>query len=105
MVILRQPWEGYSADDKDLLQRILTKIKQPPAAVRIISGPKFTLDELQKMKPSALLIFGADVEGVSPYQIVPAAQGFSAIRADDLPELDQERKKRLWVGLREMFGV
>jgi hypothetical protein len=30
--------------------------------------------------------------------------GFRVIRADDLHELDDDRKKNLWLALRQMFG-
>lgn len=103
-VVLQRPWDEYTPADRELLEKILVNIRQSTAGVRIITHDHPDLKTLGEEGTANVLVFGSDVDGLEPY-VVSSAQGFSVLRADDLPALDQERKKRLWTGLREMFGV
>jgi hypothetical protein len=104
IVVLPREWEAYSADDKTLLAKILGSVKLHPAAVQVISRPAITFGSLSNFTPSHVLIFGSETEGMKTYEAVQA-QGFSVLKADDLSQLDEVRKKSLWLALKSMFGV
>lgn len=105
MVVLPRPWNAYSSDDHHLLHKILTSVHVNPDTINIIVQPRLDLKKLAHFFPERVLAFGAEgEEGISLYQEVPA-QGFTVIRADDLNQLDEQKKKNLWVALRKMFGI
>ncbi|HEX8039058.1 MAG TPA: hypothetical protein VF490_07890 [Chryseosolibacter sp.] len=105
VVILKRTWDAYSPNEQNLLRKILTSVKVDINAVRILAGPSVEWSAVAASGPSRVLIFGADTkEDLASYEAV-AAHGFTVIRADDLGELNEEKKKILWNGLRQMFGV
>ena len=105
VIILPKPWESYQEDEYKLLQKILTSVKIDINAVQIVVQPSVDLETLQIYSPARVLIFGSEVtQEISFYQATPA-QGFTVIRADDLTQLDDQKKKNLWNALRQMFGV
>ena len=73
--------------------------------VQMVMRPSLDIRSLGIYGPTRVLIFGVETsESLEMYQPIPA-QGFTVIRADDLGALDEQKKKTLWVGLRQMFGV
>ena len=105
IVVLSKTWESYSNEEQLLLNKILTSVKVDVNAVRIIAQPVLDLAALQIYSPGKVLIFGsATTEDIGLYQSA-SAQGFIVIRADDLSLLDDPKKKNLWIGLRQMFGL
>lgn len=104
VVVVSKPWDKYSSDEKTLLTKILGSVKIDPAAVRVFSSPNFTFPMLTSDRPSKVLIFGSEAENIPLYQATQA-QGFTVVRADDLTQLDDARKKSLWVALKQMFSL
>ena len=104
LVILAKNWQDYSSDDKVLLARILGSVKQSLATVQVIFQHTLSPQSIVDYNPSKVLVFGAATPGINPYEI-HQIQGFDLIKADDLPVLDDTRKKNLWNGLKTMFGV
>ena len=104
IVVLTKPWDGYTADEQLLLKKILTSVKLDINTVQMVVRPSLDIRSLGIYAPARVLIFGAEPnESLEMYQPVPA-QGFIVIRANDLNQLDEDRKKNLWNALRRMFG-
>lgn len=104
MVILSKDWDQYTAADKTLLTKILGAVKLDLASVQVITEKQLSLAKLSTLATPKVLVFGASLEEVKPYEN-NQAQGFSVIKADDLSTLDDAKKKSLWQALRNMFGV
>lgn len=104
IVVLARPWEEYTEDHKTLLSKILGSVKLNLASVQIIQKTQLSLDQLSTFGSPRVLVFGNLISQLKSYEN-QAAQGFSVIQADDLPALDEARKKNLWIALRSMFGV
>lgn len=105
VVVLRKDWDRYEEEEQILLTKILASVRVDFNAVRMIALPAVDLSALQIYTPARVLIFGSVVaDNVPSYEAI-SAQGFTAIRADDLTELDDQKKKSLWLALRPMFGV
>lgn len=104
VVVLSRPWTSYSTEEQALLQKILTSIKTDIRAVQVVSHPSLELEALSLSGTAKVLVFGAAASEIPAYQEV-TAHGFKVIRADDLSELNDEKKKSLWLALRQMFGV
>ena len=102
-IILSQPWESISEDQKTLLSKILGSVKIGLASSRIIQRQAVTEDELKEIGGQKILLFGTQAQ-INPYEHIQA-QGFSVIRADELGALDDAKKKSLWLALKTMFAA
>jgi hypothetical protein len=105
VVIFSRPWHRILDEEKTLLAKILGSVKLTIDAVSIRHMPELSIDSLQALRPAKVLIFGSAINpGISGYEH-NVVSGVSVIRADELGELDDTRKKSLWTGLKQMFGV
>jgi hypothetical protein len=105
IVVLSKPWQSYSADQQKLLEKILTSVKLDINSIQLVVQQRLELKALLTYSPGRVLIFGSETsEDIAFYQQI-TAQGFIVIRADDLSALDDQKKKNLWIVLREMFRM
>jgi hypothetical protein len=105
VVVLSKSWFAYSEEEQLLLNKILTSVKLNIETVHVLSQASLSLQSLVALSPGKVLIFGTRTDEEIPlYQQMPA-QGFIVIKADDLTQLDDTRKKNLWIALRQMFAV
>lgn len=105
LVVLPRPWENYGDAEKTLLQKILASVNVHLDGVQIVIHPSVDAAALAVFNPMKVLIFGCDMQDDVALYTETAAQGFTLVRADDLTLLDDQRKKNLWLALRQMFGV
>jgi hypothetical protein len=105
IVVLPKAWHEYTSEEQLLLKNILTSVKVDINAVQLIVRSSVDMNSLRVYAPAKALIFGLQTpDAIEKYQNLPA-QGFTVIWADDLAALDDQKKKNLWVALRQMFGV
>ena len=105
VVVIDKEWTSVSENEKALLAKILGSVKQSLESVQIINKTILSLNSLQFLSPSKILVFGTKLEDdLKPYES-GALNGISVIKADALSELDDNRKKSLWLALRQMFGI
>jgi hypothetical protein len=105
MVIVSRPWHNILEDEKALLAKILGSVRVGMGAVIIQSMPTVKMESLKAFGPQKVLIFGASIEGeVKPYERT-VLDGVSVIKADDFNQLDDLKKKNLWIALKQMFGL
>lgn len=102
-VIVPVPWAEVREEEKLLLSKILSAVKQSLDSVVIIQQPKLDLTVFYE-KPQRVLCF-SPAEGLPKFEALPA-QGTSVIISFPLAELltNDDAKKKLWAGLRVMFG-
>lgn len=105
VVVLTKPWQHFEAEEHALLMKILTAVKVDINAVQMVVQPSIDLKALQVYSPSRVLLFGVTPSEDLPLYETQTAQGFKVIRADDLSALDDQKKKNLWLALRQMFSV
>jgi DNA polymerase III psi subunit len=104
-VVLAKPWNDYTLEQRTLLSKILASVKLSLSAVQILTADSFDLKLIPAGSASRILIFGsATPPSITAYQ-PNQAQGFSVIKADDLAELDDQKKKNLWTALKAMFEL
>jgi hypothetical protein len=104
-VILAKPWVNYTVEQRTLLSKILASVKLSLSAVQILTADTFDLKLIPLGSASRILIFGSSTPpSIVAYQ-PNQAQGFSVIKADDLAELDDQKKKNLWIALKAMFEL
>lgn len=104
IIVLAKKWEDYTPAHKTLLTKILGSVKLSVASVKIISQSTLALASLSVFSPSNVIVFGSQSDGFSAYETT-SAQGFTILKADDLPQLDDAKKKSLWLALKTMFSI
>jgi hypothetical protein len=105
LVLIPLGWEKLSDVEQQLLARILGSVKLSLAAVQIISAPRFSITEDSVYQPQTLLSFGVPVsDSAGPYEAKTIA-GVQVIIADAIGELDDARKKNLWIALKQVFQL
>jgi hypothetical protein len=105
LVLIDRPWSEINEDEKALLYKILGSVKLSPAAVQILYKADTTINDLLTLSPARVICFGVAVSPVQKtYEYVPL-DGTHIIVSDSLSRLDDQKKKSLWVGLRQMFGI
>jgi DNA polymerase III psi subunit len=104
IVVLSQSWTSYPESEKTLLSKILGSVKIDLASVRVITRKSFSIADLPPDQPTRVLVFGSETTDIPPYHPMQA-QGFTVVKADDLMQLDDARKKSLWGALKQMFNA
>ncbi len=98
-IILHKPWNTISEDEKTLLAKILSSIKQSLQSVTIIHSEIFYADELVN---STVILFGSKASpAITPYTLTKLGSN-QFIQADGLGELDDVKKKTLWAALKQL---
>ena len=106
VVLVSKDWSSYSEEQQMLLKKILGSVKVDIQTVQMLVRPSVDLKALQIYRPTKVLMFGVNSsDGDLPLYQATTAQGFMVIRADDLSVLDDQKKKNLWLALRQMFGI
>lgn len=105
LVIVSRPWSEISAEHKSVLARMLVAVKLSLEAVQIVTRQEFTLEELAPYQSRRVIAFGANLKSPAALYQHISQNGTSIIIADSLDQLDDSKKKNLWLALKQMFGV
>lgn len=104
VIVIPVSWNAITEQEVNLLTKILSAVKLSLAGVHIVVARIVSLEQIRSMNPKQLLIFGAEVEpDIAPYQNT-VVNDIPIVRSHALSELDDARKKSLWVALKEMFA-
>ena len=104
-VIVARQWHKILDDEKALLTKILGSVRVSLDAVVILVMENISVESLVTLNPGKVLVFGVPVShDVKPYELTRIST-FELIMADDLNQLDDVRKKNLWLALKQMFQV
>ncbi|HTF21545.1 MAG TPA: hypothetical protein VK658_25880 [Chryseolinea sp.] len=105
LVVIPTAWDTVSDSEQQLLARILGSVKLSLAAVQIVCGSAFSVEDSSVYQSKAILSFGVPVAGVTrPYEVV-VIDDVSVIVADVMDALDDARKKNLWAALKQVFKL
>jgi len=105
LILVDKPWHEITDEEKMLLNKILGSVKLSLAMVTVQHRQDTSVNDLLPLNVERLISFGVAVSPVQKrYEFVPV-DGVQAIVADGLSDLDDSRKKNLWLALRQMFGI
>jgi hypothetical protein len=104
LVLLSKEWTELSNEEMALLTKILHSVKLAPDAVQILTGAQFSEDVIRVSNPGRIISFGVALDVPSTYQVSTTGNA-QVIVADPIDQLNDARKKNLWVALRQMFGI
>ena len=105
LVLIDRPWSDVTEEERTLLSKILGSVKLSLSAVKILQRDHADVNDLGTLNSRKIISFGVDVNPVQKrYEYVPI-DGVHVIVSDSLADLDDTRKKQLWIALRQMFGM
>ncbi|MBL7873682.1 MAG: hypothetical protein JNM78_18835 [Cyclobacteriaceae bacterium] len=105
LIILAKPWEELLEAELDTLSRMLKAIKLSLASVRIIVRKEFDVNELSALAATRVLAFGTSCSTpFTQYENINS-DGISIIISESLDQLDDQKKKSLWIALKGMFSL
>lgn len=106
LIVLPTSWHDILDEDKALLTKILGSIRINIGSVNIQTFQSITPDLITSLQPSRVITFGSKIEGmaVSSYEKVMIGD-VPVIHADALNVLDDQKKKSLWIALKQMFSL
>lgn len=103
IVLIPQDWSAYKPEEQELLIKILNSIKLKFEGIQLLVKPEVDLESLKAFNPVSILSFGVKVkQATAPYSPI-TWQGITVLLADDLPSLDDQKKKQLWGVLKTTF--
>lgn len=105
LIVLSKPWVELSTEELNTLSRMLNAVKLTLASVHVIVQKDFTLEELSVYSPNRVLAFGAGLKSSSKLYENLSIHGVSVIISESLDQLDDAKKKNLWVALKKMFDL
>jgi hypothetical protein len=105
IVVVAQPWESISENERTVLSKMLVAVRLSLASVQIIQKNEFAIADLRPLSPSKVLVFGSKVQQASKQYEMITLDGIPVIVAESLGQLDDLKKKNLWIALKQMFAL
>jgi len=105
IVVLSKNWDDVTEEERTVLSKMLIAVKLNIASVQIITREAFSINDLAALNPSKLLVFGKMVKDVQAFYELTVVNGLPVIVADAIDQLDDAKKKTLWVALKSMFSL
>lgn len=105
LVLIPHSWESLPPDEATLLSKILASVRLSTSAVQILSLSKVTIDELKIYNPSHILSFGTKLTPeVKPFSL-EIVKDVQIVQSETINNLDDLKKKSLWIALKQAFGL
>ena len=103
IVVICRPWEEIPAEDRILLSKILGSVKLSLASVQIRVYQEFSIKDFYPLAPTHIIVFGATLKNFSTTYEPLSVDNISIIMADELNQLDDLKKRSLWLALKQIF--
>ena len=103
-IILSKPWSSVAEPDRQLLQKILQAARISLAAVRIVHQSRLNLAALDP-KPGRAIYFGDAVPGLAMFECLRTEGTIVLAPHLDSLQNDPAGKQKLWVALKQLFGL
>lgn len=103
LVLIPQDWSTYKPDEQELLIKILQSVKLRFEGIQLLVRTAVDLETLTIFQPFSILAFGVNLKPVTTPYTATTWEGIPVILADNLPTLDDQKKKQLWGVLKTTF--
>ncbi len=103
LVLLPQDWSTYKPDEQELLIKILNSVKLRFEGIQLLVKTEADLETLRIFNPVSVLSFGVKLKQVDTLYSAVTWEGIPVVMADNLPILDDQKKKQLWGVLKATF--
>jgi hypothetical protein len=103
LIVISKPWSEIQDDEKTLLGKILGAVKLTLSSVQIINRREFGFNDFHAYGPACIIAFGATLKNSTKKYEKIAGDQTAIVVADELRQLDDVRKRNLWLTLKEVF--
>lgn len=104
-IVLDGAWDSLPEDERNLLQKILGSVKLSTSSVRILTAARVDPGMIASFNAEKVLAFGPAVESSIPLYEATRVDGIDIIATHPLSQLDDARKKSLWLALKKAFNI
>jgi hypothetical protein len=103
LVLLPQDWSTYKPKEQELLIKILNSVKLRFEGIQLLVKTEADLESLRIFNPVSVLSFGVHLKQANTLYTSIDWEGIRVVLADNLPTLDDQKKKQLWGVLKTTF--
>ena len=103
LIVISKPWSEIQEEEKTLLGKILAFVKLSISSVQVINRAEFAFADFSAHGPACIIAFGATLKNSTKMYEKITAQQTAIVVADELRQLDEVRKRKLWLTLKEVF--
>lgn len=103
IVLLPEDWSTYKPEEQELLIKILNSIKLRFEGIQLLVKTEADLESLKIFNPVSVLSFGVHLKQANTLYTSIDWEGIRVVLADNLPTLDDQKKKQLWGVLKTTF--
>jgi hypothetical protein len=103
IVLLPEDWSTYKPEEQELLIKILNSVKLRFEGIQLLVKKEADLESLKIFNPVSVLSFGVHLKQANTLYTSIDWQGIRVVLADNLPTLDDQKKKQLWGVLKTTF--
>jgi hypothetical protein len=104
LVLFNVDWETFTEEHKALFKKILSAVKLSPGNVQVLIKENLEASDIEKFPASRLICFGTTFQTHPKYQVLNLGEK-KIIVCDAFADLDDIRKKNLWVALKQMYTL
>lgn len=102
--MIPKAWSDIRDDEAVLLGKILNAVKLSLSSVQIITRTGFSVEDFRVYSPLAIISFGVPLKNSSKMYEGLLIEGTSVVVSHQLEELDDIRKRNLWMTLKQVFN-
>jgi hypothetical protein len=103
LVVIDKEWSEISTDECILLEKILKALKLTLASVQILSRSEFLPNDFRAFAPANIIAFGSKLKNSEKMYEGIQIEGTTIVVADALDQLDEAKKRNLWLTLKQVF--
>ena len=103
LIVISKPWSEIQEDERTLLGKILSAVKLSLSSVHIVNRADFGVEDFNAYGPACIIAFGATLKNSTKMYEKISAKRTAIVVADELRQLDDLRKRNLWLTLKEVF--
>ena len=103
LIIIHKSWMQVDDTERTLLGKILGALKLSLPRVQIITRSEFVMEDVKMFSPSCVIAFGATLKSSSKMYENAGTNELPIVVAHELYQLDDIRKKNLWLALKQIF--
>jgi len=103
LIVISKPWSEIQEDERTLLGKILSAVKLSLSSVQIVNRTDFGVEDFNAYGPACIIAFGATLKNSTKMYEKISAKRTAIVVADALRQLDDNRKRNLWLTLKELF--
>jgi hypothetical protein len=101
--VISKSWSEMQDEEIILLGKILNAVKLSLAAVQVVTRRAFSAEDFKFFQPACIIAFGATLKDSTKMYENLTLDGIPIVVAHEFNQLEDTRKKNLWLTLKQVF--